>query len=162
MYPLIFGFLLVVAFAKATPANFKPDCKLDMKVGCPRIYEPFCATNGKTYANLCELCVKSYQNIEAGLKSLNIQYSGECSGEEPQEEQRGNADAAENFPRAADCTRVKPGIGCNRMHDPVCGSDGKDYSNECMLCQYLEDHPNANVQVTKLGSCRGMKKLPTR
>ena len=50
-----------------------------MKNGCPRIFNPLCASNGKTYANLCELCVKSYRITEVertNMGPLTIQYEG--------------------------------------------------------------------------------------
>ena len=41
---------------------------------------------------------------------------------------------------------------CNRMYDPVCGSDGKTYSNECMM-QMLTCEKNVVVTVDYTGEC---------
>ncbi|XP_056374218.1 trypsin inhibitor ClTI-1-like [Hyla sarda] len=42
--------------------------------------------------------------------------------------------------------------GCTRDFNPVCGTDGKTYSNECMLCSSNRDN-GLKVQVKWKGEC---------
>ncbi|XP_039100440.1 serine protease inhibitor Kazal-type 1 [Hyaena hyaena] len=52
--------------------------------------------------------------------------------------------------REANCnTQV---IGCTRIYNPVCGTDGKTYSNECMLCVENEKR-QIPVLIKKSGPC---------
>ncbi|XP_061850293.1 serine protease inhibitor Kazal-type 2 [Colius striatus] len=42
--------------------------------------------------------------------------------------------------------------GCPRNYDPVCGTDGKTYGNECDLC-FSNREENKDVQIFKRGVC---------
>ncbi|XP_062825439.1 ovomucoid-like [Anolis carolinensis] len=132
-------------------------------MACPLIFRKVCGTNGETYENECKLCAHNLEfddNISKKndgickdlacdrvlthhLRSSEYQFT-------PSLKRMGvlvifavaiccfsvvfGEDGAE-----LDCTkfqRVKGNkVTCQRMRKPVCGTDDKTYSNECMLCR---------------------------
>ncbi|XP_037234887.1 serine protease inhibitor Kazal-type 2 [Falco biarmicus] len=42
--------------------------------------------------------------------------------------------------------------GCPKDYNPVCGTNGKTYSNECVLC-FSNSENKKNVQIFKMGRC---------
>ncbi|KAJ8351422.1 hypothetical protein SKAU_G00228980 [Synaphobranchus kaupii] len=54
-------------------------------------------------------------------------------------------------PRVAGCASYSL-PQCTREYDPVCGDDGKEYGNECMLCLWNYEQ-SLSVAVAKAGEC---------
>jgi len=72
------------------------------KMLCTDVYEPVCASDGKTYSNLCE-----FRKAKCKNPKLDIVSQGPCDSK-------------------PECPQI-----CPENWDPVCGSDGKTYSNKC-------------------------------
>ncbi|XP_029140150.1 serine protease inhibitor Kazal-type 12 [Protobothrops mucrosquamatus] len=95
---------------KITCSQYPKDQKSQYR--CPKIYDPVCGTDGKTYSNKCELCSK----ILSGSK-IDMAHEGKC----------------------VDCSKYpQPSKGtaadCPQDHMPVCGTDGRTYPHICVLC----------------------------
>ncbi|XP_010211992.1 PREDICTED: serine protease inhibitor Kazal-type 5 [Tinamus guttatus] len=117
-------------------------------VSCPKILDPVCGTDGFTYENECGLCAHNGKHrAHVGKK-----HDGKCKQTVPSPE----LDCSQYPSRATKDGRAR--IACPKILDPVCGSDGFSYDNECGICAHNLDH-GTDVRKSHDGRCK-TKALP--
>ncbi|CAB3230609.1 unnamed protein product [Arctia plantaginis] len=112
-----FGVLLIIG-AQICTALTLPSCV------CTRNYNPVCGSDGVEYNNECLLdCAANDSGTDIKVAKL-----GPCQ---------------ESLPKVA----LPEACICPNMYAPVCGSDGKTYSNECDLnCRKSRFDPSLKVE----------------
>ncbi|KAG7171086.1 four-domain proteases inhibitor-like isoform X1 [Homarus americanus] len=98
---------------------------------CPANYDPVCGSDGQTYSNQCELNIAICRN-----PSLSKHSDGNCGTMNP-------TDC--NFP-------------CSFVYNPVCGSDGMTYGNDCALNATICQNPN--IYKKNDGMCNNLVNCP--
>jgi len=111
---------------------------------CPMIYDPVCGCDGNDYSNACEAnaigrtTVAYYGTCYNDRNQCNSSY--ECKGNEYCSKQDYNCG------QRGECVRMP--TSCPMIYDPVCGCDGRDYSNACEANLY------GRTTVAFYGTCR--------
>uniref|UniRef100_A0A3Q3QEC3 Agrin n=1 Tax=Monopterus albus TaxID=43700 RepID=A0A3Q3QEC3_MONAL len=128
------------------PAKAECVCK---RVECPSLVAPVCGSDSSTYSNECEL-EKAQCNTQRRIKVLR---KGPCSLKDPCTEvtcSYGSTCVQSSDGLSAKC--MCP-LGCEgKPQQTVCGSDGKDYRNECELHQHA-CKSQKNIRVQYQGHC---------
>ncbi len=118
-------------------------CK-EKPIECPRILDPVCGCDGRTYGNDCE----------AAAAGVNVAYRGSCEqlacgGFIGVPCDKGYlcdlpAGACQGADLQGECVEIPE--FCPENYDPVCGCDGETYSNDC-------ERVRAGVQKAYDGQC---------
>ncbi|XP_074059606.1 double-headed protease inhibitor, submandibular gland-like [Macrotis lagotis] len=95
------------------------------KLSCPRILQPICGTDQKTYSNECLLCTV---NLEQGLNIRKL-HDGPC----------------------IQCPEKEQSM-CTLEYVPHCASDGKVYANKCDFCNAYR-RSQGNITFRHYGVC---------
>ncbi|XP_037334758.2 agrin isoform X4 [Pungitius pungitius] len=143
---MLCGFGAVCEFDQADPAHAKCVCK---RADCPSLVAPVCGSDSSTYSNECEL-EKAQCNTQRRIKVLR---KGPCSLKDPCTEvacSYGSTCIQSSDGLSAKC--MCP-LGCEgKREQTVCGSDGEDYRNECLLHRHACKNQK-NIRVQYLGPC---------
>ncbi|XP_059189505.1 agrin isoform X6 [Centropristis striata] len=143
---MLCGFGAVCERDQTDPAKAECVCK---RVDCPSLVAPVCGSDSSTYSNECEL-EKAQCNTQRRIKVLR---KGPCSLKDP------CTDVTCSY--GSTCIQSSDGLsakcmcplGCEgKREQAVCGSDGKDYRNECELHQYACKNQK-NIRVQYQGHC---------
>ncbi|XP_038386506.1 double-headed protease inhibitor, submandibular gland [Canis lupus familiaris] len=122
--------LVATAWAGPPPAiGREVDCSnykgKGSQIACPRHLQPICGTDHKTYSNECMFCALT----------LNKKF-----------EVRKLQDTACDI----ECTEYSD--MCTMDYRPLCGSDGKNYSNKCSFCNAVVKS-RGTIFLAKHGEC---------
>ncbi|KAM8755025.1 agrin isoform 1-T1 [Acanthopagrus schlegelii] len=143
---MLCGFGAVCERNPTDPAKAECVCK---RVDCPSLVAPVCGSDSSTYSNECEL-EKAQCNTQRRIKVLR---KGPCSLKDPCSEvtcSYGSTCVQSSDGLSAKC--MCP-LGCEgKAEKTVCGSDGKDYRNECELHQHACKNQR-NIRVQYQGPC---------
>jgi len=113
---------------------------------CHRMLRPVCGSDNQTYSDECvlkrESCNQPWLNLE-------VKHTGSCDSPKHK--------FADFLPRKKFLGIKKFGMECpsfcNRIYQPVCGTDNKTYGNKCVLKRQACNEPSLNLKIKNFGAC---------
>ncbi|KAL3667254.1 hypothetical protein V7S43_007487 [Phytophthora oleae] len=119
-------------------SNSSSDCSY----ACTDVYEPVCGSDGVTYSNECYL---NLANCEAQEQITQVS-GGKCPSS-------GTTSQTSSYEPSLDSSGSSacPDI-CPAVYEPVCGSDGKTYANDCTL-SIAASESGGNITQVSDGQC---------
>ncbi|KAB7496788.1 Follistatin [Armadillidium nasatum] len=114
---------------------------------CESVIRPVCGSDGVTYDNRCEL----WRNVCVKQENISVLYAGVCGEEGP------CSDFTCEFGAVCVDRQGRPVCecpDCPAQLDPVCGSDGLSYDNECFL-RSEACRQRRTIDIKYRGKCSG-------
>ncbi|XP_068096834.1 agrin isoform X5 [Hyperolius riggenbachi] len=143
---MLCGFSAVCEKSSTDPSQATCVCK---KAACPSVVAPVCGSDYSTYSNECEL-ERAQCNQQRRIKVIS---KGPCGSRDPCSSvscSYGSTCVRSTDGQTAKC--VCPTTCAGIPENIVCGSDGKDYRNECALNKQACDNQE-NLYKKFEGSC---------
>lgn len=110
-------------------------------VACPRILKPVCGSDSFTYDNECGICAYNAEHHT----NITKMHDGECKLDVV------SIDCSKYPSTVAEDGRKL--IACPRILNPVCGTDGFTYDNECGICAHNVEQ-RTHVSKKHNGKCK--------